>query len=409
MSFDKIQSGDGTGSTVSTFNTELDNSLSAMNSVVDKSDKLIGEGITGTNTILNNMMKNLESQKEANKQLYTSDALDDARDKNIAYLETMQKFMANDKTMVEAQQKLLNALKPHGTANQRFWGYVADFGANIAASDADNLSQAAGQAMQQTLSDVKFDKKEDRDLFIKKQELIMDFELKKRQNTVKAMEFQAQINGTKVSDELAKLEARQNQARADSELDSKMATLGIQGIKVLNDMNNSLLDNINKRNTFKLGIEELKSNNMWKEAEFKESQLKRQQDFMIQQVNQLTNEQKNFNYRANLPEEEQVVWDKINSKATKQGVTPDVTSRAMYESITKRIKELGGSPDVAKAQLGDKLYNMVKLPNGNVDDNKLFAIIYNNVGMTQMTGGAFSGGGGAATHTYTSSGGLTKN
>ena len=154
-------------------------------------------------------------------------------------------------------------------------------------------------------------------------------------------------------------------------------------------------------------IEDLKKNNMLNMAKFKEDQLANDRNFMINQQNQLTKEMKNYMFREDLGENEKAAFDKFFQQAKTNNVTPDVTARSMWEEITKQIKEGGGTPEVAEGILGKKLYDMIRMPNGNIDQNKLLGVLYNNVLMIQSTGGTMTGGTGAE---YTYSGGtLTKN
>ena len=79
--------------------------------------------------------------------------------------------------LTNAQNKLIEAMKPNG--GDRFWQLVAEFGANLAASDSPNFMQAAGQAMQQTLAEAKNMKKEDRQMLIDQAKVAVDLEFKR--------------------------------------------------------------------------------------------------------------------------------------------------------------------------------------------------------------------------------------
>ena len=79
--------------------------------------------------------------------------------------------------LTDAQNKLIEAMKPNG--GDRFWQLVAEFGANLAASDSPNFMQAAGQAMQQTLAEAKDMKKEDRQMLIDQAKVAVDLEFKR--------------------------------------------------------------------------------------------------------------------------------------------------------------------------------------------------------------------------------------
>ena len=79
--------------------------------------------------------------------------------------------------LTNAQNKLIEAMKPNG--GDRFWQLVAEFGANLAASDSPNFMQAAGQAMQQTLAEAKDMKKEDRQMLIDQAKVAVDLEFKR--------------------------------------------------------------------------------------------------------------------------------------------------------------------------------------------------------------------------------------
>jgi len=81
--------------------------------------------------------------------------------------------------LTNAQNQLIEAMKPAGDASDRFWELVANFGARIWASDKPNLMQATGDAMQQTLVEHKELKGERRDQFIAQAKMAVDLEFQR--------------------------------------------------------------------------------------------------------------------------------------------------------------------------------------------------------------------------------------
>jgi len=81
--------------------------------------------------------------------------------------------------LTNAQNQLIEAMKPAGDASDRFWELVANFGARIWASDKPNLMQATGDAMQQTLAEHKELKGERRDQFIAQAKMAVDLEFQR--------------------------------------------------------------------------------------------------------------------------------------------------------------------------------------------------------------------------------------
>ena len=395
------------GDWATNYNASLDNNLGKLQGLIDNTAKLYEKGITDSNAFISKSISALEGQKDDLAQLASTDELEDLKSRNVDHLNSMVEFMKNDQTIVEAQKKLMDAMKPHGTPTQRFFGYVADFGARLAGSDADNISQAAGQALEQTLSDFKFDRKEDQNMFIEKSKLFLEFEQQRKDNELKAMEFKAQIYGTEIEDEYRKLETKRDILSRKSQIDQGIMNLGLAGQQNMTSLLASLNQNQMQAINTTMQIEGLKQDGMFRQAEFIENQLVNDRNFMINQQNQLTKEMKNYMFREDLGENEKAAFDKFFQQAKKNNVTPDVTARSMWEEITKQIKEGGGTPEVAEGILGKKLYDMIRMPNGNIDQNKLLGVLYNNVLAIQMTGGTMTGGTGAE---YTYSGGtLTKN
>ena len=94
--------------------------------------------------------------------------------------------------LTNAQNKLIEAMKPNG--GDRFWQLVAEFGANLAASDSPNFMQAAGQAMQQTLAEAKDMKKEDRQMLIDQAKVAVDLEFKRGLNAFSFQQYATSVN-----------------------------------------------------------------------------------------------------------------------------------------------------------------------------------------------------------------------
>ena len=105
--------------------------------------------------------------------------------------------------LTKAQDKLLDAMKPQKDAYSKFWGLVADFGANVAASDKVGFMNAAGEAMRATMDSLQGIRKEDRDRFVESAKMAVEFEADKRDFALRMASASASAGRASRSHELA--------------------------------------------------------------------------------------------------------------------------------------------------------------------------------------------------------------
>ena len=196
-------------------------------------------------------------------------------------------------------------------------------------SDRGTFMEAAGDAIGQSLQDYKFDKKEDEEKFIKQAELMVDFEWKKRENTLAAMNLQSQVHGIKVSDALQDLANRREKATAEASIDDKMYTSGIQNLATQNQLLRDMQGYKRDEAKDQLTIANLRQQGKMDMAGLMLDEKKMENDFFIQQVNQLTAAQKNYNYAMNFPEDRRDAFTKFAVTAKTNNIKPQDFAKAM--------------------------------------------------------------------------------
>jgi len=121
--------------------------------------------------------KNLSAGDALKKQYQNSLEADKAKKDGASSGGVGNAIASQYGALTDAQNKLIEAMKPNG--GDRFWELVANFGANLAASETPNFMQATAQAMQQTLAEAKDMKKEDRQMLIDQAKVAVDLEFKR--------------------------------------------------------------------------------------------------------------------------------------------------------------------------------------------------------------------------------------
>ena len=185
--------------TASAFGKNLENMITKANTLTDSATKETQKGIASINKNLNNAVKSINDNTAS--LVFTTDEIKDLRNRRDDYAEEAYKFMMNDKSIVDAQKKLIDSMKPQASASNKFFMYLSQVGARIAASDKTNFLAAAGEALDQTLSEVKIDNENERKMFIERAKLGIEFEEARRQNKLNAMNFKQQIFGQQIQDQ----------------------------------------------------------------------------------------------------------------------------------------------------------------------------------------------------------------
>jgi len=380
--------------------TDLKNQLKALvKNTEENSDKIFGAidaqdaraklGITATNERFNKHIANLEnSQKDINK-LFNPEMLKDLNEKSRDHYEKAIEFIKDDKSIVDAQKKLIDAMKPTQTPSQRFFGYVAEIGANIMGSDRDTFMEAGGDALGKALKDYKFDRKEDQERFTNQAKLMLEFEYQKRNNTMKAMEMKSNLYGMEKEDWMNENEY----VRANS-LQKQQYSTGVFGLesdqrKEIDNWNAKLDDNVIKR----LELDDREQKNLYslakslseiEQTEFanKLELAKTQQDVnktMLQTIPKSVFEHQYYEKLKEESPETAKSFAALISKNTASKINPDVTARTFTTEMMAAIKENGNDEQAAIKELGQSLYDKVKNESGGIDEAKLYQYTYANV------------------------------
>jgi len=380
--------------------TDLKNQLKALvKNTEENSDKIFGAiddqdaraklGITATNERFNKHIANLEdSQKEMNK-LFNPEMLKDLNEKSRDHYEKAIEFIKDDKSIVDAQKKLIDAMKPTQTPSQRFFGYVAEIGANIMGSDRDTFMEAGGDALGKALKDYKFDRKEDQERFTNQAKLMLEFEYQKRNNTMKAMEMKSNLYGMEKEDWMNENEY----VRANSLREQQFRT-GVFGLESeqrerIENWNAKLDDNVIKR----LELDDREQKNLYsiakslseiEQTEFanKLALAKNQQDVnktMLQTIPKSVFEHQYYEKLKEEAPETANSFASLISKNTASKIDPDVTARTFTTDMMKAIKDNGNDEQAAIKELGQSLYDKVKNESGGIDEAKLYQYTYANV------------------------------
>jgi len=316
--------------------------------------------------------------------------------------------MENDKEIVNAQKKLIEAMSPTETPKQRFFGYLAQVGANIMGSDRGTFMEAAGDALGQALKDYKFDRKEDQERFVKQAELMVDLEWKKRNNTMQAMQFKSQVFGIKMSDALQDHEDRVKLAETNQNIENMKYQTGIQSLVAQGDMAGKLFQNNIDRTKTLMAFGQQTFNNDMQAREFAQRALEFEENKRIALYKLAPSSVKEFefyDYLKSTNPDKAKDYLKTITTATKNNQSPDVTARSFGQEQIKAIIDKGGSIDAHIEVLGEDVWNQVKTKDNALDVVKLYSLYYWDIAKTQL-GMSQAGGGNVPDLTYTSDGQL---
>ena len=335
--------------------------------------------------------KYLKSTQEKKSKLFNTDELKSLYDNANAHYDKAIEFIENDKRIVDAQQNLLEAMKDKSTPAQKFFGYVAQIGADIMGSDRETFLAAGGEAISNALKDFKFANEKAKQNFVDQAKLMIEFEQAKRENKMKAFEMKSQLYGKKID--------QFNNLREVSiaEVNDEMAYN--TGIFQLNqDQQNNRMNFQNMLTKGNLALMELSNQEqqtLFDIASFQNEQ--QQQKFANDlalannaldreriKLAYIPNSVKEFMFAENLTEPARERYLASISTATKSGASPDVTARGLASAELKIIADNGNDQKAAIDTLGEALYNKVKNPNGSVNAAALYQHYYFSVGSTMM-------------------------
>ena len=125
-----------------------------------------------------------------------------------------QKVASDFNSITNAQNKLIEAMKPAGEANNRFWGLVANFGARLTANDWQD-------ALNQTMSEFTDMKASDKANFVEMAKLGYGFETDKMNYALKLRQIASSAQNSRNTLGLGRLRIQQDN------LDTKVRGLGI--------------------------------------------------------------------------------------------------------------------------------------------------------------------------------------
>ena len=352
-------------------------------------------------------IEKLEASKKERSALFDTKEMEKLYDGRKEILNQAVDYIENDKTILNAQQKLIDAMKPQATPAQRFFGYIAQIGADIAGSDKDTFLEAGGSALSQAMKDYRFDNEKERERFVNNAKLMLEFEYQKQQNKMNVYKMKADIFGQDMEFHEKKINMQMQEIESRDALDSGIFALN----KEKNAMFDRFRDKADKSIIDKLALDKAHTKDMFAIVSTK-SQMEQDQfanalalasddrariDTMAKF---LTPEAKNFRVLQSLPPDQQASFLNMFKKSTDKGATPDVTARGILLDLTKQIRDVKANAtstdfsdaDAAKQILGDALYTQVRNVDGSIDSMKLYSYLFSNVYQIQTTGGIGTAG-----------------
>ena len=381
----KLPDNSGLNTTISNLEKTVNESYGTAKNIFTDREERYKKGITDAEAPFDKHIKNLEKQKSDYAALFNTKEIENLFKSSEEHAQKAIDFVNNDKTIVEAQKKLIEAMQPHQTPTQRFFGYVAQIGADIMGSDRDSFLEAGGEAISQALKDYKFDTEQDRERFINSAKLMLDFEYAKRDNTIKAMEMKSQLYGVQVDNLMSLNEMKRSQITGEATINDKIFQAESAKVDKVesfkdkidqNDLNRLNLDTSHMKNLLSIvsAKDEIEQKNFANQLSVANHQLD-----VMQVMNQnLTPEIRNFAFRNKLPEESKAVFDSWLKSGSSSNLTPDRTAAGFRKDTMTAINKLVSEQNISIQEasisvLGEDLFNRVKTADGNqVDLDKLY-------------------------------------
>jgi hypothetical protein len=375
-----------------------------------KSKSLLKDKREGITTIQSMTDKRFEDQLSAiddiqdrkKKLLLNTKDLDELKKKSEDNYESAINYLETDTKIADAQKKLLEAMKPQATPAQKFFGYIAQIGADIAGSDRDTFLEAGGAAISTAIKDYKFDNEQERERFINNAKLMLEFENLNQQNKMKIFDlkgglYNMQANNVQADYDkkmnILNLEENYNTAKFGLSKDREIAFANFEDMlsdTMLTEMN---LNSAHAKDMF--SIVEGKSAIVQQKFANDLSLANNEMDRMQIMASFLTPQIKNFNLLQALPEDQRADFLNMFSKSVKNNVSPDVTARTLATDMTSKIDKImeeSSDPDFTrqdamKQVMGDQLFDAVVGDDGSLDYIKLYQYMFGGVYNIQMTGG----------------------
>ena len=350
----------------------------------DQASRIKGS-ITDLGNLTNDAVNNLELTKKGILATFDADELKKLKALETDHYKKAIEFIENDKEISKKQQQLIEAMSPKQNPTQRFFGYLAQIGADIMASDKDSFLQAGGEALSKAIENYKFDNEKDRENYVNSAKLMLEFEYAKRNNTIQAMDMKAKLYGQDIKNFLDIQEYKRGALETEQKYDTGILTLKSDFVKSKEQFNQALdknmlqsleLDTNNFKNLFAIteGMNNIEQQDFTNQLNL----AKTKTDIAQTMMSAIPNSVKEFNFAQSLPDNLRKEYLATITTASKSGITPDVTARAIMNQTLDRIKErekgiYATEPEkAAESILGKDLYDAVKTNDGKVDVNKLY-------------------------------------
>ena len=382
----------------------------------DASDSL-SKSETGLRTLQSNTDKMFETQignidefqKRKLKLLLDTKDLDALKKQSEENYQSAINYLETDTKIADAQKKLLDAMKPQATPAQRFFGYLAQVGADIAASDRETFLEAGGEALSKAMQDYKFDNEKERERFVNNAKLMLEFENLNQQNQMRIFDLKGNLYNMKANNVKDEYEKQMNILNTEEGYSTAKFGLTKDRLNAFENFEQLLGENYRER----LNLNKSHVKDMFSIVEGR-SAIEQQQfsnalqlasndlDRMQVMAQFLTPQAKNFRILQSLPEDQKADFLKLFAKNTKDGITPDVTARTLATDLVSKIDKLMEEStdtsftrqDAMKQVMGDDLYGAVVADDGSLDYLKLYQYMFGGVYNIQAGGGIGNIGGG---------------
>tara|TARA_Y100001973_G_scaffold60936_1_gene89550 strand:- start:3693 stop:5672 length:1980 start_codon:yes stop_codon:yes gene_type:complete len=216
----------------------INDTIKRVNDISGKAQENIKSGISSINKNLENFKNSIT--EETKNFAISNDELKQLKADRSEHFDEAYKYVLNDQSIVDAQKKLIDAMSPKATASNKFFSYLAQLGARIAGSDKSTFAQAAGEALDKTLSEVKIDNDAERQNFVEQAKLGVELEEKRRANKIAALEFKSGFLNQSIEQTQTDIQAQNDITAKKIDAATKGANLTVQSQQALANMSTSL-------------------------------------------------------------------------------------------------------------------------------------------------------------------------
>lgn len=354
--------------------SDVGKTINSVNEVTKGAQESLQKGITSVSASHKKALDQIN--KSANAMIWTNDELKGLKTQNKKFYDEAFKFMSNDESIVDAQKKLINAMSPQATASNKFFMHLAQVGARIAGSDKPTFAQAAGEALDKTLSEVKIDNEAEREKFIEQARLGIELEEKRRANRIEALNFKSNYLNQSMEEVRKDIDAQNNIEKGKIEAAFKTGEISMQAQNVLGNMTTSIANlGINQINALGNIID--KELTRADNRTVAESNLKLE----LQKLAEGTADMKLFEFYRSLDEEGKGMFKEVMGLG--KTANNSTVYSTMMTTITKQIEDLRGG---MIGKLDDATQSQIDILNAQLDQIKQkFGL---DVGSSQGAGGS---------------------